>query len=58
MEGPEAAAEGGGGADGAAEDAAGEGGADESRKVGEEDEDLAEEVVAETGYSGGSGRGR
>jgi hypothetical protein len=55
VERAEAAAEGGGRADGAAEGAAGEGGAYEGREVGEAEEDLAEEILAEVCYSGGTG---
>ena len=58
VEGAEAAAEAGGGADGAMEGAAGEGGASEAREGWEAEEDLAKEVVGETGYGGGSGRQR
>ena len=56
MERAEAAAKGWGGADGAAEGVAGEGGADEAREVGQAEEDLSEEVVAESSDSGATGR--
>jgi hypothetical protein len=51
----EAAAEGRGGSDGVQEGVAGDGGADEARKGGETEEDLAEEVIAEGAYSGSRG---
>jgi hypothetical protein len=51
----EAAAEGGRRADGAEEGGAGECRADEAREGGEVEKDLAQEVVAEVAYGGGSG---
>jgi hypothetical protein len=51
----EAAAEGGGRTDGAEEGRAGESCADEAREGGEVKKYLAQEVVAEVAYGGGSG---
>ena len=58
MELAEAAAEGGGGADGAEEGPAAESRAGEARDVRETEEYLAEKVIVERAYGGGSGRRR
>lgn len=53
MERPESAAEDWGRTDSVEEGAAGEGGADEAREGRKQEEDLAEEVVADTSDGGG-----